>query len=122
VRHGARGKGDQQYPDSRGNPIDGAVKGWFVDFRRLRESRDLSHELQRGPLDLGFRGGRIEIVQGLDVSAHVKSPPQVLIYRSFARRAIAQSELASQIPHLMETSFRYSNECHDWAEKAEAYA
>jgi hypothetical protein len=66
---------------SRGNPVNGAIKGWFVDFRRLDESRDFSHELQGSPLNLGFRGRRIEIVKGFDVSAHAQSPPRILIYR-----------------------------------------
>jgi hypothetical protein len=74
VRHGAGGKGDQQHPDGRGNPVNGALKSGLVDFRRLRESRNLSYELQRRTLNLRFRGGRIEIVQGFDVSTHDQKP------------------------------------------------
>ena len=88
VGHGACSEGDQQYPDSRGNPVHGVIEGLLIDLGRFRESGDLSHELQRGPLDLGFRGRRIEIVQGLDVSTHVRWPPCVLIYRLSADQAI----------------------------------
>ena len=48
------------------------VEGGLVGFCRPREAAELADELQRGRTDLFVRGGRLEVVQSLDVAAHEK--------------------------------------------------
>src|SRR5260370_15227141 len=51
-----------------------AVECLGVGLRRLVETGQFSHELQRGGLDFVLGRGRLEIEQSLDVAAHLFSP------------------------------------------------
>src|SRR5262245_8059695 len=64
----------QQRARDRGHIHDGAVECRFVDLGRFIESRQLANELKRGGFDLLVGGGRVEVEQRFDVSAHRVSP------------------------------------------------
>src|SRR3989304_9447704 len=51
-------------------PLNGPVERRLVGPRRLVEARELSHELERGSLDLLVGRGRFEVKQGPNVPAH----------------------------------------------------
>src|SRR5882724_6321720 len=53
-----------------GHLVDRAREGELVRLGGPRKAAQLADELQRGRADLLVRGGRLEVVQGLDVSAH----------------------------------------------------
>ena len=53
-----------------GHALDRAVERRFVGFRGVRETAQLSYELNRGCADLLGRGRRREVMKRLDVSAH----------------------------------------------------
>src|SRR5689334_1350693 len=67
------GGGDQRTDQpcgARGHLVDRAFKGFLVGLGRHAEAAELAHELQRGGADLLLGGGRLEVVEGLDASAH----------------------------------------------------
>src|SRR5438093_3267628 len=73
---GRRG-GDQrveQAPRGVGDIVDRAVERGLVGLRWLVEARDLAHELERGGPDLLVGGGRGEVEERSDVSAHDSLP------------------------------------------------
>src|SRR5580704_14990670 len=65
----------QQPFRSRGNLLHRPVECRFVRLRRLGESADLAHKLQRRGPNLPFRHRRIKVEQQLDISAHSAGPP-----------------------------------------------
>src|SRR5438876_10852802 len=54
----------------RSDFVDRAGESFRVRLRRLREAADLADVLQRGVADLLVRGGWLEVVERVDVSAH----------------------------------------------------
>src|SRR6185436_20637764 len=64
----------EQSMRSRGDLVDRTRECFLVRLRRLREAADLADELQRGVADLVFRCGRLEVEQGVNVSAHGLNP------------------------------------------------
>src|SRR6185436_16515331 len=69
--------------------VDRALEGGFVRFRRTREAGDLSHELQRGGMDLLVRRRRLEVVQRFDVPTHdelLMDPMATIVARPPPRR------------------------------------
>jgi hypothetical protein len=67
-------KGGDQSAGRGGNFCNGPVEGGLVDFRRCVEAAEFAYELQRGVMDLGFSGGRLEIEECLYVPAHNFTP------------------------------------------------
>src|SRR5271165_7067928 len=63
----------QEAPGCFRNLLDRAVECRFIGLRRLVETGELSHELQRGGVDLILGRRRLEIEQRLDVAAHYSS-------------------------------------------------
>src|SRR6185312_7477952 len=70
ARRGVGLQRSQQAPRTVGHFGNRAVERLGVGLRRRIEAGEFSHELQRGSMDFGVRGRRIEIEQGLDVAAH----------------------------------------------------
>ena len=59
----------EEGPPGLGYLLDGQVERILVDFRRGVEPAELADELQRGGADFFIRGRRVEVEEGLDVSA-----------------------------------------------------
>src|SRR6185312_16553444 len=72
-----RAVGDQRAEKGMGglgDLFDRPLEGLFVRLGRLGEAADLPHELEGGVTDLAVGDGRLEVEEGLDVSAHGGSP------------------------------------------------
>ena len=54
----------------RGDVVDRSVKNSLVGLRRLVETADLAHELERGVMELGVGRRVVRMPQALDVPAH----------------------------------------------------
>jgi hypothetical protein len=76
---GSRFKGPEQTAGGCCDLIDGDLKGGLVGFGGLPETAHLAHELQRSLMDLSLAGGRVKVVEGLDIPAH----SQILKFLSF---------------------------------------
>jgi hypothetical protein len=50
--------------------LHGGIEGGLVGLRGFVEAADLAHVLQRSRADFIRAGGRLEMVEGLDVAAH----------------------------------------------------
>ena len=59
-----------EFPGRRGNLFDSALERSLVALGRDVEATELANELKRSIPDLEFSGRRLEVEQGLDVSAH----------------------------------------------------
>src|SRR5258705_12388680 len=71
ARRGVGLQRGQQAPRAVEHFGNRAVERLGVGLRRRIEAGEVSHELQRGSMDLGVRGRGIEIEQELDVTAHI---------------------------------------------------
>jgi hypothetical protein len=80
----------------RRDRLDRAVERVLVGLRRLRGAADLAHVLQRGVVRLLAGRGRLEVVEGADVSAHALHaiPPRHERLRAVAQRRRAQRHAA----------------------------
>src|SRR5205085_4275030 len=70
----ARLEGVQQLARCRCHGVDGVLERLRVRPRRLVEAADLAHVLERRAAHLVLGGGRLEVVEGPDVSAHAAEP------------------------------------------------
>jgi hypothetical protein len=70
LRRRVRLKGIEKTVRDTGYFIDCGQKRWLICFRRLRETADFSHELQRSGANFFLSYGRIEVEKRFDVPAH----------------------------------------------------
>src|SRR5882672_2337226 len=70
ARVGRRHQRVDEDPRRRRNVRDGTLERGLVRLRRHVEAAELADELQRGIAYFDFRGRRLEVEEGLDVSAH----------------------------------------------------
>lgn len=63
-------QGGEQLLRNASHVLDGAMERLFVRLRRFGEAAQFADKLQRRSADLVVRGGRQEVMQGLNISAH----------------------------------------------------
>ena len=60
-----------QSPGNVGNVIDRAIEGCLIGVRRLRETRELAHELDRRRANFFVCGRRVEVEERSNIPAHI---------------------------------------------------
>ena len=85
--------------DARATCVDGPVERLPIGGGRVRGAADLPHVLERGRPDLLIGRGRLEVVQGLDVPAHVDHLVSGL-RRDRRRRADAEDDARGAVPRI----------------------